>query len=110
MLAFEKDLRSRAEQLVLASLLLDNGCARHMRGLRATDFSHDIHGQIFRAINVLIVREELADVHSVALAIQKTRTLRNVGLHAYLRMLTKVPAVPANAGYYACCLREPHTR
>ena len=102
---FETDLRSRAEQLVLAALLADNGCARHLHGLTPAHFSHDTHGQIFRAITTLIALAQRATPESVAAHLQRGRRLRSTALYPYLTALTQLPAVPANAGVYASCLR-----
>lgn len=103
---FENDIRSRAEQLVLASLLSDNGSARHLTGLRPEHFSHDTHGQIFRTMVELLAKAERVTPESVASTMQGQRKLRNAGLYAYLNALTRLPARPANSGYYAATMRS----
>jgi replicative DNA helicase len=102
---FENDIRSRAEQLVLAALLADNGCLRHLPGLLPVHFSHDTHGQLFRAITTLIAAAEVATPESVASLLRQQRKLRNLGAYPYLLALMKLPARPANVGYYALTLR-----
>ncbi|OYD64826.1 UNVERIFIED_ORG: DnaB helicase-like protein [Burkholderia sp. CF145] len=101
---FENDLRTRAEKLVLSALLQDNGSVRHIAQLKPAHFSHDTHGQIFRAILALIAQDEPADQCSVFSWMDRCRQLRRVGLFGYLCDLAKLPAIPANIGYYACAL------
>jgi replicative DNA helicase len=103
---FENDIRSRAEQLVLAALLADNGCLRHLAGLLPVHFSHDTHGQLFRAITTLIAADKPASPESVASLLQRERKLRRLGVYPYLLALVKLPARPANVGYYALTLRN----
>ena len=102
---FENDLHSRAERLVLASLLLDSGCARHIDMLKPTDFSHDLHGQIFRHIVKLMAMSQPVNVVTVYESMHRRRSAPGVGVLAYLNALTQLPAVPANAGYYAASIR-----
>jgi hypothetical protein len=101
---FENDLRTRAEKLVLSALLQDNRSIRHIANLTPRHFSHDTNGQIFRAIVWLIEHDEPADACSVFSLMDKWRQLRRIGLFSYLCELSKLPAVPANIGYYACAL------
>jgi replicative DNA helicase len=103
---FENDLRTRAERLVLSALLKDNGSIRHIATLKPAHFSHDTHGQIFRAILTLIDQRVPADQISVFSWMEQHRKLRRVGLFGYLCDLAKLPAVPANIGYYACALTD----
>jgi replicative DNA helicase len=107
MLNFEKDRRSRAEQLLLSALLRDNDCTRHIDSMCLTprEFSHDLHGQIFRHIAKLIALNQPADIVTVYESMQRHRSVPGVGVLAYLNALNQLPSVPANAGYYAMTMR-----
>jgi replicative DNA helicase len=107
MIAFETDRRSRAEQLLLSSLLKNNDCFRRIDSMRIMprEFSHDTHGQIYRHIARLIAMSEPADVGSVFASMTRHRRTCPVGLFAYLNALVSLPSVSANAGYYACSMR-----
>jgi replicative DNA helicase len=100
MMQFEQDRRSRAEQFILAALLRDAGAIRHCQQLKPADFSHDTHGQIFRAMLTLIDRGEPVTDDRVYEVIYRTRMLHKVGLMAYLHALKTVRADPASTGYY----------
>ncbi|MBB5469356.1 replicative DNA helicase [Paraburkholderia sp. CI2] len=102
---FENDLRTRAEMLVLSALLQDNGSIRHIASLTPLHFSHDTHGQIFRHIVTLIEARVPADLVTVYESMGRSRQrLRHVDLLAYLGELCRLPARPANIGYYAIAL------
>ncbi|MFL9933600.1 DnaB-like helicase N-terminal domain-containing protein [Paraburkholderia sp. RL18-103-BIB-C] len=107
MITFETDRRSRAEQLLLSSLLKNNDCVRRIDPMRIMpcEFSHDLHGQIYRHIAKLIAMSEPVDVGSVFVSMTRHRKTNPVGLFAYLNALVSLPSVPANAGYYACSMR-----
>jgi replicative DNA helicase len=109
MLRFENDLRSRAEQLLLSALLNDNGCVRHIDSmcLAPAEFSHDLHGQIYRHIAKLISMNMPADQCTVFVSLIRHRRTYPLGLFAYLCGLAAMYSVPAHAGYYACALRYP---
>ena len=101
---FENDLRTRAEMLVLSALLQDNDSIRHIAPITPLHFSHDTNGQIFRQIVLLIEARVQADAISVFAAMDQRHKLTRVGLLSYLCELSKLPAKPANIGYYACAL------
>ncbi|MFM0224152.1 DnaB-like helicase N-terminal domain-containing protein [Paraburkholderia dipogonis] len=105
MFNFEDDRRTRSEQLVLSALLRDSRCACHIDTLCPSDFSHDLHGQIFRHVVKLMAMCQPVDAASVYESIMHTRGPRAVGTLAYLNALEQLGAIPAHAGYYACELR-----
>jgi replicative DNA helicase len=109
MLKFENDLRSQAEQLLLSALLNDNGCVQYIDSMRLSpaEFSHDLHGQIFRHIVKLMAMNEPADQCSVFTSMTRHRRTYPLGLFSYLCGLAAMYSVPAHAGYYACMLVLP---
>jgi replicative DNA helicase len=101
----EKDLRTRAEQRVIASLLQDETQLRHCRHLMPSDFSHDTHGMFYLAIVTLIQND--ADVHpnTVFEVLEKQRpSWRATGIFAYLCSLHRMAVVPRHAGVYAAAM------
>jgi len=121
MIAFEDDRRTRAEQNVLACLLKQPALIRHCTRLAPRDFSHDLHGETYRAIITLIAREQPVDVLCVFYRIVCARHPRAAqaqphphgGRHpvlGYLMTLGDLRVVAANVGYYAAIMLEGEHR
>lgn len=109
MIAIERDLRSRAEARVIAALLADSGCIRHLPYLRPADFSHDLHGVAFACIRRLIEHDEAVNACSVMKALPTAPVEGDAvtwaGTFAYLLGLQTLQVVPSHVGYYASLMR-----
>ena len=107
MIAYENDRRTRAEQRVLASLLINAAMIRHCPQLTPRDFCHDLHGLIFLTITKLIARHEHVCARSVFTELSKThmRSTYASGL-SYLVSLEDMPALPSHVGYYAAVMLD----
>jgi replicative DNA helicase len=100
---YENDRRTRAEQHVISALLKNAEMIRHCPQLKARDFSHDLHGMIFRAIEKLIGRDERVNASSVFAELVKT--WRASGF-SYLLSLEAMTVPPCHVGYYAAIMLE----
>lgn len=90
MITFESDDRTRGEQLVLRVVLL--GCTPAQLGwshLDASDFSHDLHGRIFRHAVRLGAGGVMPGLDDVVTALGSERHMRqHDGVREYLEWLT----------------------
>ncbi|BAO89050.1 DnaB-like helicase N-terminal domain-containing protein [Caballeronia cordobensis] len=105
----ENDLRTRAEQRVLACLLRKNMAICHCSWLMPSHFSHDQHGVIFAAIRSIMAEGGRADIETVFERIRETHP-RFYANAAYLTALDDLDVHTSHIGYYAGKLLEPGER
>ncbi len=88
MIRFESDARTRGEQMVLRMILRGEGIAHSdWHSLRAQDFSHDLHGQIFRHAERLAERRVQHDPAAVFASMRRERHGCVQGVAGYLDWL-----------------------
>lgn len=88
MITFEDDHRTRGEQFVLRMILRGDGLTQHLwRAFRARDFSHDLHGQVFRHAERLAARRVQHDAAAVFASMRRERRGRVQGVSEYLDWL-----------------------
>ncbi len=99
---FESDRNTRAEQRVLSCLLRDADCLRHCAQIKANDFSHDAHGQIYMAIRTLIAHGTPVCIENVYEYLNTPRKRRFGAVSMeYLVTLVNMGAPISHVGYYA---------
>jgi replicative DNA helicase len=106
---FEDDLRSRAEQRVLACLMRKNELICHCSWLMPHHFSHDQHGMIFIAIRSLMAQGRVADIETVFDFIGETHPRYHASA-AYMLALDDLDVTASHIGYYAGKLLAPGER
>ncbi|SAL05987.1 hypothetical protein AWB78_07811 [Caballeronia calidae] len=107
---FEDDIRTRAEQRVLACLLRKNIALCHCSWLMPHYFSHDQHGMIFAAIRSLIAQGRVADMETVFWYLDETYPRFHVS-GDYLAFLAEdLDVTVVHCGYYAAKLLVPGER
>ncbi|WP_233863515.1 DnaB-like helicase N-terminal domain-containing protein [Paraburkholderia adhaesiva] len=88
MIQFNEGARSRGEQFVLRAILRGEGlmwCDWH--ALRAQDFAHDLHGQIYRHAERLAQQRLQHDPAAVICSMHRERRGRVQGVAKYLNWL-----------------------
>lgn len=105
MIRFEANSATRSERQLLAALMREPSCAGRVRDVKPYDFSHGIHGELFRAIVEVIAAGETVDVDTVLGRVRAR--LRRVpdGWRFYLLDVWYSACAPANAGIYAAMMR-----
>ncbi|MBT2789173.1 DnaB-like helicase N-terminal domain-containing protein [Paraburkholderia strydomiana] len=92
MIRFEQDDRTRGEQLVLGAIPQGQPLASDWTLLRPEDFSHDLHGRIFRHMMRLLAQHLRPDPGAVVASRRSERRGRGRvldGVPDYLEWLTK---------------------
>ena len=96
-----------AEQSVIGGLLLENEALDKIADiLRAEDFYQFDHKTIFQHIAKLIERNRPADIVTVAVSLESTAELSQIGGIAYLGALAQNTPTAANIRRYAEIVRE----
>ncbi len=96
-----------AEQAVLGAMLLSgDAMVRALDLLRAEDFYHDVHRQVFEAMAELSATNTAADLITLTEALRAKGNLGDVGGATYLSQLASSTPTAANLEYHARIVEE----
>ena len=95
------------EKAVLSALLLDNDAIHSILiEIRAEDFYHPAHQQLFRAMLVLCEENEPVDLHTLSDYLQTRKLLDAIGGPVFLAEIADYEATAANVLQHAKIVRD----